>query len=52
MVPILGNETVPPRRHATNTGRAHEAGDRAVKRITLQAHELGKRFVAAKENAV
>ena len=48
---ILGNETVPPRGHATNTGRAHDAGDRAVKRITLQAHELGERFVSAEEDA-
>jgi hypothetical protein len=50
-MPILGNQAVSPRRHATNTGRAHEAGDRAVKRITLQAHELGKRFVSAEEDA-
>ena len=50
-MPVLGNETVPPRRHAPNTGREHEAGDAAVKWITLQAHELGKRFVSAEENA-
>ena len=51
-MPVLGNDTVPPRGHASNTGRAHEAGDRAVKRIALQAHEFGKRFVSAEENTV
>ena len=51
-MPVLGNETVPPRRHATNSRRAHHAGDSPVKRVALQAHELGKRFVSAEENSV
>ena len=50
-MPVLGNETVPPRRDAPQTGRAHDAGDRAVKRVALQAQEFGERFVSAKENA-
>ena len=51
-MPVFRHEPISPRGDSAQAWRAHYAGDSAVKGVTLQTHELGKRLMATKKLAV